>query len=220
MSEIMDFEKTIFLSGAGLSIMCTIALFITWCLLPRWRTLQNYISLNQITNGTLHMCSATATTLNPFNDFDGFDYIKIFVILNGYLFVTTICWLLCSSLIAYLRLVTVYTRKISYEKRKATAFTYLTVAVIKGIGDGIVPNILTLDIDQELCIHFLLLFFVMTIILLLFTRIVISVLSCCKKKISDRNIGHVLYLIGVAILCDSALVAQVIILIYFSGNLM
>lgn len=140
-----------------------------------------------------------------------------YIVWNAYfhaIFATWICWSLCSSLVVYLKLVLVYVGKISYEKRKATIFTHGTAGIIVGISIGIVPNLIS-GIDNTS--NFIILFSVVLILIVnfvIFTLIISSVLSCCKKSISTRNIRHYVSLIALAVICDSILILLVFLLFY------
>lgn len=208
MSETV-YEDIILIIGTVLSIICSFCVLTTWCILPQWRTLQIYISLNQIIIGTLHLCGITIITIDPINE-AYIDYYKM-TIFTGYLFLATISWTLCSSLLAYLRLVFLYTGEISHCKVKATIFSYGIVAVVVIVTDGFL-SCLSID-SHEYSFFFLPLYILVSINFVLFIRIILSVMSCCGTRMSNRNMGHVLSLVGVGILCDSVLVTQLVIII-------
>lgn len=46
----------------------------------------------------------------------------------------------------------------------------------------------------------------MTFMTVLFVRIIVSVMSCCKKPILKGNARHVIPLVGVALICDTGTV--------------
>ncbi|KAJ8723251.1 hypothetical protein PYW08_003163 [Mythimna loreyi] len=201
-----DYQEILYFTGSGLSIVCVIVLLITWWLLPQWRSLQNYISMNQIITGTVFLC---ILTLMPFIKFMNKNYILV-----HYFFIVSICWSLCSSLLAYLRLVLVYVGNISCEKRTATIFTYGIALSTLGISHGIVLKLLSVNGPNDNFIGLFSVVFIMIINFILFVRIALSVLSCCKKSMSRRNFSHIVSLIAVAFICDSILIALVALLIF------
>lgn len=194
MKTFLDYNTIIVsFTGSGLSVLCVFVLLITWYLLPQWRSLQNYICLNQIITGTVFQCSFLIIIM--------FDYSETEI--SYYVLIISVCWSLCSSMLAYLRLVLVYVGKISCEKRKATVFTYGIAGIIIGICDVLIPKLINLHVYFSI---FPLLF--MTIInFFIFIRIIMSVLSCGKTPMSKRNIRHIISLIAVAFICDSLLIA-------------
>lgn len=208
-----NFEDKSFAIGSFLSVLCCVMVITTWCLFPKWRNLHNYISMNQIITGTLHLlnCSFSEEILGWFTETEtAYNYA---VFLNGYFFLATMSWSFCCSLLAYLRLVLLQSRKISYEKRKATAVTLWTLVIVRVTCDYIVPTICRLTFDEQLMLSIYACTMIMTINLLIFVRIAFSVMSCCKKSISRRNLKHVTSVIGVALVCDSIVIGYFIIFI-------
>lgn len=214
----MNYDNYVYIIGSCLSIICVISLVTSWCLLPRWRTLQNYISINQIITATVHLIGVTAYHLMAFDEDD--DTINHpLTILNIYTFLITLCWSLCSSFVAYIRLVLVYCGHQSYEKRQTTIFTYVVVILVKGVTDWLIPKLLNLNRVYKLVVNVHLMFMIMLVILIIFVRIVMSVLSCCKHKMSKRNITHIISLIGVALICDSTLISYLFVAIFYGETL-
>ncbi|CAH2084565.1 unnamed protein product [Euphydryas editha] len=187
--------------AAFLSSTLSIILILIWTLNPKWRSLHNYISINQIVMGSLHLIAITS------NDILGaetiFDFEYIFILLNGYLYLAATCWSLCASLHAYLRLVLLYTGNISYGKRKATIFSIGTLVIVKCISDFIIPFIYHLKGFNELLGSRMMTIYVLTIVnLFLFVRIIISVMPWCKGQEVRKKGKRVSALVGVAVLCD------------------
>lgn len=199
-------EDFVYFSGSGLSAVCVIVLLITWCLLPQWRTLQNFISLNHIITGTLYLIFLTLIPFVSFTD-------TMYGIIH-YCLVTSICWSLLSSLLAYFRLVLIYVGQISLQKRKAIVFVYGTGGVILSVFD-LVLHFIGVGTDENIILLFPV-YFIMTINLIIFIRIVLSVMACCHKPMSVRNSRHVLSLVAVAFICDSMLIALVIGLFFLN----
>lgn len=213
----MDFsiEEYLYYQGCILSELCVIILVITWCFIPKWRTLLNYISLNQIIIGTIHLhCILTINFLlnNDREISEGFQQI------TGYLFMINICWSLSYILIAYIRLVLLYTGQMSCEKRQVTVFTYLTVILIKGI--TIILSVLHPEGGNYVYMLIWIFVVIMTLILIVFVRIVVSVMACCQRRMSNRKINHILSLIGIAIVSDIALIGQILFLLMSPDSLL
>ncbi|CAH0586885.1 unnamed protein product [Chrysodeixis includens] len=206
----LNFCEIFFNSGTVLSILCVIIMLLAWCIIPQWRTLQNYISLNQILCGTIQMC---------FINFQPFYHYDLYwdVILSYYFMRIMIVWSLCSSLLAYLRLVFVYNGKISNGKTKATIFVLYVFFVMTAIEQWLVGNLLTPNFNEN-GLSLLTIYLVVMSNSIVFIRIVLSVMSCCKKSVSKRNFSHVLSLVGVAVICDSVLVVQLIFVTVFSSS--
>ncbi|XP_050563164.1 uncharacterized protein LOC126912881 [Spodoptera frugiperda] len=201
-------------SGTVQSIVCVVLLVTTWCLLPQWRTLQNFISVNQVITGTLFIFILTSLQFT--------DMPYEMMPLTHYILITSVCWSVSSSLLAYLRLVLVYVGKISCEKRKAVIFAYGNAGIILGISLVIVPNLLFENysfFDHFLKILLAIHIYMLVLNFIIFIRIVFSVLSCCKtKKMSKRKIKHVASLIGVAFICDSLLILIPVLLFFSISN--
>lgn len=202
-------DDFVYFIGFCTSSLCSIMLVIAWCAMPRWRTLQNYIYINQIVTGTVFFISICSIQVFPCDACDN----SIADLFRHYSLYLSLCWSLCGSVVAYIRLVLQYTTKISYEKRISTVFTYAVFGLISAVTDGIIPKLCDREIDwsywdalYDLTIfEYLVVYILATVIFSVYISIAISVLSCCKQKISTRNISHVLSLIGVAVLCDSTL---------------
>lgn len=201
--------------GSCLSLLCALFVITTWCMLPKFRTLQNYISMNQIANGALHLFISNMSDIFIIHLSE-----KVHFFINGLCFSTTLCWSFCSSLDAYTKLVLLYNCKISYEKRKATAFVYATVATTKLISVLIVPRITHVSTIYAYGTLFAPIFYIMIINLVIFIKIFVSVMSCCNKKLSKRSGKHVVSLIGLGLLCDSALIINVITLLFSESNIL
>nr|XP_049703657.1 uncharacterized protein LOC126056099 [Helicoverpa armigera] len=193
-----------FISGSVLSTVCVIVLLTTWCLLPKWRTLQNYISVNQVITGTVYLCGEITIAYY-------LHWKTITFVLNIFL-LASVSWSLCASLLAYLRLVLVFGGTISGEKRTVTAIAYGLTVLTMGIS-GIVPNIMSVLPYVEFVLTPL--FLMLSINFMIFIRIVIYVLSCCTVKLSRRKFSHVVALIGVGLICDSILFVILTIFILF-----
>ncbi|CAH0586884.1 unnamed protein product [Chrysodeixis includens] len=212
----------LYFTGTVLSIVCTTVILMTWCLIPQWRTLQNYINLQQILCGTLYMCFFCFQPFSLVNlqelwhddayyDWDSeltFDFMRIMVI-----------WSLCFSLVAYLRLVFDYNGKISNGKLKATTFVVYVFSIVTAIYRWLVSYLLNKKKYEHHLMWFVF-YGIVSMSLIVFIRLILSVifLSCCKKRVSRRNFGHMLTLVGVAVICDVTLAAQAIIMVDFSHS--
>lgn len=138
----MDLPIYIVIFVSLTSIVCVIFVLITWCKLPKFRTVQNYISMNQIITGTLHFLIANlGNSLIDFNYYNP-DLFEALIVINGMLFYSTLSWSLCGSLTAYWKLVLLRNTRMSHEKLKATFFVYCIVAIINIIKDEIVSKII------------------------------------------------------------------------------
>lgn len=196
MNGFMIYLRILLTCGSFVSIMCLILLMSAWYLMPQWRSLQNYISVNQVLFGTLHLCwSATCYEFSLDKSHPRISYKTSIA-----LFVLTICWSLNATMLAYLRLVLVFSGKISYEKRKVTVSTFIMAAIVLGwleVSCNIHGKAMCFAISN------MYVGLIMTVSMVIFGKIVFSVMSCCKKRIAVRRFRHVTALVGVAVLCDT-----------------
>lgn len=213
----MEVIICIYCAGTILSILCVMALLTLWCLLPPWRSLQTYITLNQIVIGTAYLCYTTSAYFVYEIDIGS----VIIITMSGTIFISSSCWSVCASLVAYFKLVFIYNRKISYEKRKVTVFAWGMVGVITGVCKFIPTYFLELDEDKnficETLLAFIPLLLLQTINLAVFLRVCVSVMSCCTDTNFKRSGWHVVSLICVGLVCDS--MSIVYIFIIFKGFL-
>lgn len=198
--------------GAALSSAFVVVLWTSWYLIPRWRTLNNYISVNQITAGTLHLIASTPFFFNINSN--------IIVLLRGILFQASICWSLAASILAYLKLALLQNSDLSNEKLNVTIFVYALTAGIKFVCVVVIRRMYHLELLDSMLFGLYPLFLILHIILLLFIRVIISVMSCCKRRMSKRNIVHVIALVGVAILCDIGTVIYFVTFIFWDSDFM
>lgn len=197
------------LLGIILSIVCVIALWITWWILPRWRSLHNYINVQHITMGTLHMICICLME-------DDGERTLFMILTSGIIFLITMGWSLASSLLAYFKLVLFYNMKISNEKLLITQFVYgltITIKVIKFVTSDL------LDIEHE-ALDLYPLFLILMLKIALFVSVIISVLSCCKKSMSQRKFGHVVALVGAALICDAGTIVGIFLIAFFDDDVM
>lgn len=189
-----------------LSTVSVIVLFVTWCMLPQWRTLQNYISINQIITGTLHL-NFTFYLYDLPESMINWHVIMIVFMLQEILIYLIQSWSLCASIIAYTKLVVLYTGNITGEKKKATLFAYISALMRIMIARCIIPTLFDISkIDIGMFqLHDLNDWIMLTLILWIYVRIIISVFSCFRSKMSARNFRHVISVVGVGIICDSIL---------------
>lgn len=204
----MDFLLTLATIAPLLSILCSIALWATWCIMPRWRTLQNYISVNQITTGALQLCSPWLIIENS--------YLYALIFSDIWLLVSII-WSFSSTLLAYFKLVLLNNDTLIIGKLNVSIFVYgLTFSIqITSLVTKYVYNIEYLL--RELVISFFVLL-IITLMIVLLIRIIMSVMSCCKTAISTRNSRHVLSLIGVALICDTGTVLWLLLSLFPLSN--
>ena len=205
-------DSILFIVGFFLSIVSVIALWITWCILPRWRTLHNYTSVQHITMAALHlMCLAVSYYDDEESVLESFT--------SGIIFLTVMCWSLASSLIAYFKLVLLHSVKISKDKLLVTIFVYGLAFAIT-IMLTVVGN-LFLSRERELTLLGLYpLFLILILKIYLFISVVISVMSCCKKSMSQRKFGHVVALVGAALLCDACTMLWLCLIIFLHDDMM
>ncbi|KAG6454304.1 hypothetical protein O3G_MSEX008627 [Manduca sexta] len=183
------------ISGECLSLLCSFLLLITWYILPGWRTLNHYITCNQIISGTLYLLFSNSSSFFK-NTLESHSTLKkYYFYLRISSFILSICWSLCASLFAYLKLVLLHSKKISYEKRKATVLACVIFIIIFGND--------YLKLSNSYNASAMLIFNIMIINLVIFKKIFLSVMSCCKTSMSRRNFKHLLSLLGVALICDS-----------------
>lgn len=193
--------EEILIVGVTLSTVCVISLWTAWYLMPRWRTLHNYISVNQITFGTLHLSSIIIMYDN-----DDPMYLNLIMISSVNLFLAVLVWSLSSTLLAYFKLVLIHNEKISNEKVNMTVFVYGLTFLINTL-IYVVKILCNLEFGLAMSrILPNLILIIVTLMIVLFIRIIISVMSCCKKKMSKRKVSHVVALLGVAIICDTGTV--------------
>ena len=194
-----DEKEVILIIGASFSAICCVVLWMTWCFLSHWRTLHNYIAVNQTTLGAFHLISLLLIKLSKKK------HRYIFEIATDFFFMATLVWSLSSSLLAYFKLVLIHKMKLNSEKVNVTVFVY-SFTLVNQMITTFVNKMFHYNADgRELTVlQFYPLVFIITLILVLFTSVVVSVFSCFKKRISKRNVRHMLSLIGVAILCDTA----------------
>lgn len=186
--------------GTCLSIICVIAIWVSWYLLPRWRSLHNYIGANQITFGTLQMIFLVFIQQNQEILHNVNPIVMYFI--SVFLFHATLSWSLSSALLAYFKLVLIHNGAISYAKTLVTIFVCGLTVSFKLICLVIVKQSESLNIERAGDLEIIPLFWIMTLIIAIFVRVVVSVMSCFKKSASKRNAKHVLALFGVAILSD------------------
>ncbi|XP_068631323.1 uncharacterized protein [Battus philenor] len=187
------------LAGAALSVALSAALLTSWCLVPRWRTLLNYVITNQVVIGTLHQLC-----LILINELSGETLFKILIYLNDYLFLASLCWSLCVSMVTYLKLVLTCPGRLSCEKRKATAFAGGVFLVTKLVTDCFIANVFHLgELSQVLPVKFVLLYVITAVNLFVFVKVVVYVMSCCRVRVSGRWGWRVVSIIGVSFVCDA-----------------
>lgn len=197
--------------GAVLSGVLVAVLWTTWYLIPRWRTLNNYISVNQITTATLHLIASI-----PY-----FDYISKILLLRGILFQTSMCWSLAASIVAYLKLVLLHNSDLHNEKLNVTIFVYGLSALIKFVCYVIVRMYhINIEMLEFMLLSLFPLFLMVNIIIVLIIRVIVSVMSCCKRRMSKRNIIHVIALVGVAVLCDIGTILYFALLVFWDNDVM
>lgn len=212
----MDFDRILNLSGTVLSLCCLPFLLTSWVLLPRWRTLHNYIGVNQIFTGTLYFSSLLISkkftiifNVNRETSDLYRNYISVFIPLS---FLATICWSLCSLLLAYLKLVLLHSSKISYEKRRVTGLVWSMFLVLTSVYYCVTRVFYNESVIDVFAVFAYEIILVMSINFVVFLKITCSVMSCCRKSASQRNARHVISLMGVALLCDSTAIANIFII--------
>lgn len=190
-------EDDMIFVGAILSFICSAALFITWCLIPQWRTVLNYVMVNQIIAGAFQLSCDWPLSKNLSEEADN---ILMSIKLN--LFLASMCWSLCACMISYLKLVLIHPGKISLEKRKATVFSCGVFILIKFVTSYLIPQTFQLTEIGSMIIVILLFYFIISLNMFTFVKVVITVILCCKKRISKFQGSNIISLIGVCFICD------------------
>lgn len=185
-----------------LSFLCSIILIIVYCCNPKWRTLHNFISINQIVMGTVHLFCVNTVFENRFVD-------TFVSYLTQYALFATVCWSLSASLLAYVKLVLVHYGKVSYEKRKVAVFSYGCVLILKGIPSFVIRLIYGLEMTRDLLV-LMSLNLIVTVNVFVVIRVSVSVLSCCKKRVGRLKSTRIISLIGIAIVCDCITLVTII----------
>lgn len=280
--------------GALVSIVCVTLVLRAWCLLPQWRTLQNYISMNQILWGAVEiswwcllqmysfitcllntkelyekikcqnslpyilcmynvqnkkMCGNSIMCNNQFmhnrclrncvysNDlqrtaeatvcyglYPFLDNPTLYNVWNV-LLTSGVCWSFIAIMLALFRLVLVINKKISYEKRIVTVFALVITAVIGfliNVSDAFYVHrsdttLLYVKIGENALKSLIASNYWSAIIIVslaLFLKIVVSVMSCCKKPMSKRRFNQIMSLVGVAVLGDIFVMIFIVIKLY------
>lgn len=205
--------------SAALCSLCVIILLIYWYLVPKWRNLQNYIAIQQIVTGTLQLYCSSALILTRW-DMESEYWMEI-VYFNSYVFLLSLCWSLCNSLVAYLKLVLVCSGSKSYEKRIASAFSYGTFFVICGVcyftqSRTRIQVLICLD-ESKLYIfvlHLMPMYLIITINLAMFVRVLLAVNAVTvRSSKAKRRVT----LLGVGLFCDVITgVYMIVTLLYYS----
>lgn len=206
-------DSVVHLVGIIVSIVCLIALWTTWWMLPRWRTLHNYVSVQHITLGTLHMIGAA---LIAYNDDAG----VLVALTSGIVFFATMSWSLASSLVAYFKLVLLHNRKLSNEKLIITLFVYGLTLIVFFIKLVAVENVYDLEQLEVDCLGLYLLYLILILKIALFISVITSVMSCCKKSMSQRKFGHVVALVGAALICDAGTMLWLFLILFLHDDVM
>lgn len=203
MYEILDLLEIIYdwneIISIVLSVLSSAVLFTTWCLLHKWRSVLKFIIINQVFVGTLESCFDYY--IYKWRNDNDYKFIEI----EDFLYWTSLCWSLCAMLCAYIRLVLVYNGKISYEKRKAFCFTYSSVFLIQGILYGIEKKYFRKTNElyvQLFCIKLICTCILSNTCIYIFIKVVLSVMSSCKRSISNVRVKRTIALVVVATLCD------------------
>lgn len=194
-----------------MSLVCAIALWITWCILPKWRTLHNYVIVQHTTIGALNLMSLGLVFTEHFS---------VFILSYDIFFHASMSWSLASSLIAYFKLVLVHSVKISNEKTIITVFAFgLTIVsvTIVGVTSQIVYD---LELRETAILGLFPLYLILMMKIFLFISVIVSVMSCCKRSMSRRKFGHVVALVGVALVSDIGTIVWVFLLLFLNYNIM
>lgn len=206
-STTTDYNDTIKLAGAIMSSACVIALITAWSLLPPWRSLLNYISVNHIVVGTLILWIEAM-----FNSDIGvhvldlyIDDLKVFLIME--LSLSSVCLSLCGTIAIFMRMVSNHTGKLNNEK--TTISSIVCGVALLALGLKYLENA---DVMYDM--HAYGIFVIMTglevVNVIIFCLIILSVTSCCYIKLLKRICNYNLFLIGVPILCDTTIIVYFI----------
>lgn len=200
--------------GAFLSLLCVILLLVTWYRIPRWRTTQNFISVNQIFCGTIHIWCVC---------FGPFIFNEKMMLINGILFQSSLFWALCASFVAYRKLVLIQSIKINYEKQKYFVFNFGMTIITKIITESIVLKMFSDELpnaNYNLPGNMLVSFIIMTLNFAIFINITVSVISCFKPTLSPRNAKHVISLLCLGLICDSTTLISMLMIMMENEVLM
>lgn len=216
----MFISACLFISTHLISVVCMICAVITWCKFPKFRTLQNYVSINQTVSSTMQLMIANLSNMLPFLNCYSIFCFEVLIFINAICFYSMLCWSFCGSLEAYWKLVLLRNskEKMSYGKIRATFFVYTTITTIMVI-NLIVRKCIYLRFPISASTNLIPAYYIMTINLLLFIKIFVSVMSCCKKRFSKRRGKNVISLIGVGLMCDSELIFHVTLLVTSRSDL-
>lgn len=173
-----------------LSTLCFLMLCVTWYLMPRWRTLQNYMGIQRICLGTIHLVMCTLYYSKPHTDPPKQDPNEIISRLIKTVYLASVCWCSSSLIVAYVKLVLRYTGIMTRPKTKVTIMTYAAVAIIETICE-VIGRMVTADKPVVCLLRLLALTIITTLNLFLFFKVTKSILSGLKKSM------------GIAMVCDS-----------------
>lgn len=187
---VLYLNRVISVIGTFTFVLGVVVLLTIWSLMPRWRTIHNYISIWQIGTSSLQQCCwclelyySTSTALHTF---------------EYHCYIAAMCWSTCASVVAYIKLVLLYRGKI--EKTFATICTATLFAVVSSAFSIASRFFVT---NTKLLVPVVLVPFIAMINFCLYVRVCISVMSCFSVPMSDRNYKHVFALLNIAILTDT-----------------
>lgn len=163
----------------------------------KWRNIHNFVNIHQIVIGTIHL---SVTNFSPSSES-----------IKDQLFLWSMCWSLCATMLAYTKLVLIIPGKISYEKRKALAFGNGSFLIAEAIVYLMVPRIYNFRKYYINIPYFVVIMLLMTFNICTLFRVISSVLSCCKRKINRSGGGmRIISVVGIAILCDMFVVTIIL----------
>lgn len=182
--------------GSLVSTLCCILVLRAWYLMPHWRSVQNYISVNQILCGTAHI---TIRILK--GGFLNFTHLIVLELISV-TYVVNFYWSYIAIMLAYFKLAWGLNETIRYEKRIVTVSAFGMTAIVKIVSLIIKYIYKSYKTKNKIDPFTVLLITIITVSLGLFCRILVSTSSCVKKKISKRRLMSITSLIAVAIIVD------------------
>lgn len=207
-STSLEYNEAVMVTGAVLSTVCVFIL-ITALLMPPWRTLENYISVNHIVAGTLSLWIEAALPHSISVQFlhAYIDDLRVFLILE--LNLSSVCWSLCATIIIFMKLVSKHRSKLRHETITISAIV-LGIALIAG-GMKYAENYDEVWFDLHAVGVMIIMIVFEFVNVIIFSLIVFSVTSCCDTKSMKRNCNTTIILICMPIFCDVVVIAYYLV---------
>lgn len=124
---VLLFYFTLIFFASVLSLVTCVVAFVSWIMIPKWRTFKNYVFLNLILSYTASYTFLVAEALNETS------YVM------NYFLCSFSCWLFIASIVSYMDIVKVFSSNVTRRKLKCTLFAW-------GVP---LPNTLLNVVEQE-----------------------------------------------------------------------